>query len=212
VNVSKYAIIFGGAQKNIGITDVTLVIIRKDILTDVPSSSFLHAVGVWSPPVVLSWPIIAKNNSLYNTMPIFSVWIAGEVMRSLLATHDSSKLVGQERLSNAKAELLYRILDGNPELYHVVPHKAARSRMNICFRVRDAATEKEFLQGAEARLLHGLKGHRSVGGIRASNYNVRKIAVLTCFICHIFDLDTDVLTPKISRLCLWPTSRNWPTT
>jgi phosphoserine aminotransferase len=173
VDVSKYAVIFGGAQKNIGITDVTLVIVRKDILTTVPSSTFLHAVGVWSPPVVLNWPVIEKNNSLYNTMPIFSIWIAGEVMRLLLSTHGSSKLAGQESVSNAKAELIYRVLDENPALYQVVPHTSVRSRMNICFRVRDADMEKEFLSGAEAKLLTGLKGHRSVGGIRASNYNVR---------------------------------------
>lgn len=173
VDVSKYAVIFGGAQKNVGITDVTLVIVRKDILTTIPPPSFLHAVGIWSPPVVLSWPVIAKNNSLYNTMPIFSIWIAGEVIRLLLSTHGASKVAGQEALSNAKAELIYRILDKYPGLYQVVPSKTVRSRMNVCFRVRDADTEKEFLSGAEARMLQGLKGHRSVGGIRASNYNVR---------------------------------------
>lgn len=172
VDVSKYAVIFGGAQKNVGITDVTLVIVRKDILTTIPSPSFLHAIGIWSPPVVLSWPVIAKNNSLYNTMPIFSIWIAGEVIRLLLRTHGTSKVAGQEALSNAKAQLIYRILDKYPGHYQVVPSKTVRSRMNICFRVRDADTEKEFLSGAEARMLQGLKGHRSVGGIRVSNYNV----------------------------------------
>lgn len=71
VDVSRYGVIFGGAQKNIGITDVTLVIVRKDFLKIIPSSSFLHAVGVWSPPVVLNWPVIAKHNSLYNNANIF---------------------------------------------------------------------------------------------------------------------------------------------
>ena len=89
-----------------------------------------------------------------------------------MATYGDSKLAGQEAASNAKAELIYRILDENPGLFRVVPHKSVRSRMNICFRIRDDATEKEFLNGAEARFLNGLKGHRSVGGIRASNYNV----------------------------------------
>lgn len=171
VDVSQYGVIFGGAQKNIGITDVTLVIVRKDLLTTVPNSSFLHAVGVWSPPVVLSWPVISKNDSLYNTMPIFSIWIAGEVMRGLLSTHDSFKLAGQESLSNAKAEAIYRILDANPEIYQPVNDKSVRSRMNICFRIMDDAAEKDFLLGAQERLLQGLKGHRSVGGIRVSNYN-----------------------------------------
>ena len=96
-------------------------------------------------------------------------------MRSLIAAHGDSKVAGQEALSNAKAETIYRILDANSEVYQPVNHKDVRSRMNICFRVKDAATEKEFLEGAEARLLQGLKGHRSVGGIRASNYNAVRI-------------------------------------
>lgn len=171
VDVSRYGVIFGGAQKNIGITDVTLVIIRKDLLTMIPSSSFLHAIGVWSPPVVLNWPIIAKNNSLFNTMPIFSIWIAGQVMRGLLSAHGSSKLAGQEALSNAKAEAIYLVLDANPRVYQPVTDRNVRSRMNICFRIGNETAEKEFLAGAEKRMLLGLKGHRSVGGIRASNYN-----------------------------------------
>ncbi|KAL8993855.1 MAG: hypothetical protein Q9188_007218 [Gyalolechia gomerana] len=173
VDVSKYAVIFGGAQKNIGITDVTLVIVRKVILSTQASSSFLHAIGVWSPPVVFNWPVIAKNNSLYNTMPIFSIWIAGEVMRGLLATHGEKGLAGQEELAKRKAKILYDVLDNFPEVYQVVTSRLARSRMNICFRIRggDSAQEKTFLEYAEAQLLQGLKGHRSVGGIRASNYN-----------------------------------------
>lgn len=176
VDVSKYAVIFGGAQKNIGITDITLVIVRKDILAAQPPPAFLHAVGVWSPPVVFSWPVIAKNNSLYNTLPIFSIWIAGEVMRSLLKHH--GELSGQEKLSNAKAQILYQVLDAHPTTYQVVPHTSVRSRMNICFRVRqgDAESEKAFLRNAEARMLQGLKGHRSVGGIRISNYNAVPMA------------------------------------
>lgn len=111
-------------------------------------------------------------------MPIFSIWIAGEVMRSLISTHGTQKLAGQEALSNAKAKTIYDILDAHPDFYQVVPHKSVRSRMNICFRVRggDAASEKAFLEGAEKRMLQGLKGHRSVGGIRASNYNAVPMA------------------------------------
>ena len=194
VDVSKYAVIYGGAQKNIGqwihdvnngavvnrlrsgITDVTLVIVRKDILATAPSPSFLHGVGVWSSPAILNWSLNAKHNSLYNTMPIFSIWIAGQVMRSLLSTHGDAKVAGQEAVANAKAEIIYRILDSNPSVYQVVPDEYVRSRMNICFRVKDDATEKEFLQGAEGRMLQGLKGHRSVGGIRISNYNAVPMA------------------------------------
>ena len=92
-------------------------------------------------------------------------------MRSLLKQHGT--LDGQEKLSNAKAKILYQVLDANPDTYQVVPHDTVRSRMNICFRVGhgDIETEKAFLRDAEARMLQGLKGHRSVGGIRISNYN-----------------------------------------
>ncbi|KAA6407240.1 MAG: phosphoserine aminotransferase [Lasallia pustulata] len=166
-------------------TYTTLVIIRRDLLTQQPPASFLHAVGIWSPPTILHWPTIAKNNSLYNTLPIFGVWIAGEVMRGLLAAYGDAKVAGQEEVSAEKARMVYEILDRNPEVYTVVPDKSVRSRMNICFRVGggDAEMEKRFLEGAEERGLLGLKGHRSVGGIRASCYNavsvesVRKLAV-----------------------------------
>ncbi|KAL8788995.1 MAG: hypothetical protein Q9213_001404 [Squamulea squamosa] len=187
VDVSKHAVIFGGAQKNIGITDVTLVIVRKDLLTTQPPPSFLHAVGIWSPPTILNWPVIAKNNSLYNTMPIFSIWIAGEVMRGLLETHKNRQLAGQEELAKMKAKQIYDVLDQYPEIYQIVPDRSVRSRMNICFRVRggDAGQEKSFLQDAETQLLQGLKGHRSVGGIRISNYNavdLARVKKLTTFL------------------------------
>ena len=107
---------------------------------------------------MLNWSVIAKNNSLYNTLPIFSIWIAGEVMQGLLSTYGSSGLAGQEAVSNAKAETLYRILDAYPDIYQPVNDQSVRSRMNICFRVQDPATEEEFLAGAEKRLLQGLKG------------------------------------------------------
>lgn len=91
-------------------------------------------------------------------MPIFSIWIAGQVMQGLLSTYGSSGLAGQEALSDAKAEILYRILDANPDTYQPVNDISCRSRMNICFRVKDPETEKDFLAGAEERLLLGLKG------------------------------------------------------
>ena len=152
---------------------MTLLIVRKDILSNQPSQQFLHAIGVWSPPIIFNWTVIAKNKSLYNTMPIFSIWIAGEVMRGLLATHRDSGLGGQEELANKKAKILYDVLDSHSDVYQVVPDKSVRSRMNLCFRIRngDDTQETAFLEYAEAQLLQGLKGHRSVGGIRASNYN-----------------------------------------
>ncbi len=104
-------------------------------------------------------------------------------MRRILDTHEGG-LAGQEAVANEKAKIIYDILDASPEVYQVVPDRSVRSRMNICFRVNggDEGREKAFLKGAEERGLQGLKGHRSVGGIRASNYNavevgsVRKLA------------------------------------
>ena len=188
VDVRRFGVIFGGAQKNIGITDITITIVRKDILDTMPEASFLHRVGVWSPPVILSWPIIAKNNSLYNTLPIFSIWIAGEVMRRLLSTYGDRKVSGQEEVTTRKAHMIYSILEKYPHFYKIVPEQLCRSRVNICFRVRnDAEAEKVFLEGAEKLMLQGLKGHRSVGGIRISNYNAVSMDGVAKLIQYIDD-------------------------
>ena len=167
------------------------MIIRKNLLSTVPPSSFLHAVGVWSPPIVFDWPTIAKNNSLYNTLPIFDIWICLQVMQSLLSTHGAKKLAGQEKLSGDKAKVIYDILDSRSEVYQVVPQQGVRSRMNICFRIQggDDTSEKKFLKGAEERLLQGLKGHRSVKGIRVSNYNAITMADVERLATYLLDFD-----------------------
>lgn len=180
VDVSKYAVIFGGAQKNIGNTGITIVILRKSLLppeSTHASPELLRALNLPVGPIVLDWPAIAKNNSLYNTLPIFVVWVAGQVMAGLVQTYGTKKIEGQEEASNSKAKMIYETLDKYSEVYRVVPDKSVRSRMNICFRVSggDAEKEKAFLAGAEKRGLLGLKGHRSVGGIRASSYNAVSI-------------------------------------
>lgn len=174
VDVSKYAVIFGGAQKNIGNTGIAIVIMRKSLLPphSTPASpDLLRQLNLSVGPVVLDYATIAKNNSLYNTLPIFDVWVAGQVMSGLVNTFGAKRIGGQEEISDEKANLIYGTLDKYSEVYRVVPSKAARSRMNICFRVNggDADKEKAFLAGAEKQGLLGLKGHRSVGGIRASN-------------------------------------------
>lgn len=170
VDVRKYAVLFGGAQKNIGMTDLTIVIARKDIISQQAPPAFLHAVGIWSSPVIMHWPTLAKNNSLYNTLPIFSVYVAGLVLDAALKAKGPLSSGKQGDESEAKARLMYEVLDKHPEKFTVVPDKAVRSRMNICFRIKDEETEKKFLKGAEERHLLGLKGHRSVGGgIRLSS-------------------------------------------
>jgi phosphoserine aminotransferase len=176
VDVRKYAVIFGGAQKNVGSTGIAIVILRKSLLP--PASAYaspelLRELNLPVGPIVFDYPTIAKNNSLYNTLEIFSVWVAGQVMSTLVDAYGVKKIGGQEEISNEKARIIYETLEKYPNVYRVVPDKSVRSRMNICFRVSggDADKEKAFLAGAQERGLLGLKGHRSVGGIRASNYN-----------------------------------------
>ncbi|KAK5163622.1 Phosphoserine transaminase [Saxophila tyrrhenica] len=183
IDVKRHAAIFGGAQKNIGTTGITIAIISKKILpphAEMADPKLMRKLGLPVGPVVLDWPTIAKNNSLYNTLPIFDVWIAGKVMERLLSLHSSSSsaIEGQEAESNKKATMIYGALEAHPDVYSVVPDKSVRSRMNICVRVKggDAEAEKAFLKGAESRGLMGLKGHRSVGGIRVSNYNAVPVA------------------------------------
>lgn len=178
IPVKNYHLIFFGAQKNLGSTGITVAIVKKNLLPPVcpqPSPKLLRKLGLPIGPIVLSYETIAKNNSLYNTLSIFDVYIAGQVLKKLLATYRQYKVDGQEAVSNEKAKIIYEALEKRPDIYRVVPDKSARSRMNICFRVNKGgdidAAEKAFVEQAKAKGLEGLKGHRSVGGIRASNYN-----------------------------------------
>ncbi|KAF2183961.1 phosphoserine aminotransferas-like protein [Zopfia rhizophila CBS 207.26] len=192
VDVPKYAVIFGGAQKNIGNTGIAIVILRKSLLppASMPASpDLLRELNLPVGPIILDYPTIAKNNSLYNTLPIFDVWVASQVMTGLVNAYGVKRIGGQEEISNDKARQIYETLDRYPEIYRVVPDKAVRSRMNICFRVHggDAEKEKAFLAGAEKRGLLGLKGHRSVGGIRASNYNAVSLSGAKSLVAYLED-------------------------
>ncbi|CAK7265268.1 Phosphoserine transaminase [Sporothrix epigloea] len=175
VPVRNYGLLFFGAQKNLGSTGITVAIVKRSLLPQ-PSADLLRALHLPIGPIVLQYDIIAKNDSLYNTLSIFDVYIAGQVIKKLLATYPDDKAAGQEAVSARKAKLIYAALDAHQDVYRVAPTPAARSRMNIVFRVVAAAdggdaAEKAFLKEASALGLTGLKGHRSVGGIRASNYN-----------------------------------------
>ena len=154
------------------------MIVKKSLLppqTATVPSALLHKldIGGLPGPIVFDYATAAKNNSLYNTLPIFNLWIAGQVMVNLVKTYGDRRILGQEEIANKKADLLYQTLESHPHVYQVVPDKSCRSRMNICFRVSegDAEKEKAFISQAEAINLMGLKGHRSVGGVRISNYN-----------------------------------------
>ncbi|KAK8929700.1 Phosphoserine aminotransferase [Metarhizium anisopliae BRIP 53293] len=177
IPVGNFSAIFFGAQKNLGVTGVTVVILKKSFLPPVtaqPSAALMRQLGLPIPPIVFQYETIAKNNSLYNTLSIFDVYVAGRVLKKLLQTYPD-KVQGQQAVSEKKAQLIYNALESFPDIYKVIPNKAVRSRVNICFRVTKGdnvdAAEKAFLEQGVAQGLTGLKGHRSLGGIRASNYN-----------------------------------------
>lgn len=184
VDVKKHVAIFGGAQKNIGTTGITIAIVSNKILpphAKMADATLLRKLRLSVGPVVLDWPTIAKNKSLYNTLPIFDTWIAGAVIQRLLdASTTTPKIATQQAESDHKAKLIYGVLDSASDVYQVVPDKSVRSRMNICFRVKngDEAAEKELVKSAEQQGLLGIKGHRSVGGIRVSNYNAVPVAAV----------------------------------
>ena len=159
IDVSKFGLIFAGAQKNIGPAGVTIVIIRKDLVERVPANT----------PTMLQYKTHLKNNSLYNTPPTFGIYMIGLVMDWIQA---EGGVIGIEEHNEAKARLLYNAIDAG-DFYYGPVEKPDRSYMNVNFRLHgdDEALEKKFAQEAESAGLSGLKGHRSVGGIRASIYN-----------------------------------------
>jgi len=157
MDVSKFGMIYAGAQKNIGPAGVTVVIIREDLIG--------HCVA--SAPAMMDYKIHADNDSMYNTPPTYGIYIAGLVFKWLKA---KGGLAEMEKQNVAKANLLYGYLDSTP-FYNSPVAPENRSRMNVPFTLQDAALDEAFLKGAKERGLVQLKGHRSVGGMRASIYN-----------------------------------------
>jgi len=158
IDVSKYALIYAGAQKNLAPAGVTLVIIRDDMLARSPKGL----------PTMLDYNTHAKEKSLYNTPPVFTIYVMRLVMKWLLA---QGGLAAIGKRNAEKAGRLYAAIDGSGGFYraHAVP--GSRSNMNVAFRLPSEDLEKRFVSEASANKLDGLKGHRSVGGVRASIYN-----------------------------------------
>jgi phosphoserine aminotransferase len=161
IDVSKYGVIYGGAQKNMGPAGLTLVIVRGDLLD--------RALPIT--PSAFHWREQAAAESMLNTPPTYAIYIAGLVFEWLLA---QGGVPATETKNIAKAQLLYDCLDSSGFYQHAV-RKQDRSRMNVVFRLADEALEKAFLKGAEEHGMIQLKGHRAVGGIRASIYNAMPI-------------------------------------
>ncbi len=157
IDVSRYGVIYGGAQKNIGPAGLTIVIVRKDLLDrSLPIT-----------PSAFSWKEQAENDSMFNTPATYSIYIAGLVFEWL---QKQGGVPAMEARNIAKAALLYDCLDASA-FYSNNVDPACRSRMNVVFTLRDPALDETFLKGAKERGMVQLKGHRSVGGMRASIYN-----------------------------------------
>ncbi|MGH8762754.1 MAG: 3-phosphoserine/phosphohydroxythreonine transaminase [Nitrosospira sp.] len=168
LDITRFGLIYAGAQKNMGPAGLTVVIVREDLLgTTVPGT-----------PTMFDYKIHSDNDSMYNTPPTYPMYIAGLVLEWL---KKKGGLAAMEKINIAKAKLLYDLLD-TTDFYHCPVTKSDRSRMNVPFTLKDTALDGEFLKQAQARGLIQLKGHRSVGGMRASIYNAMPLEGVTVLV------------------------------
>ncbi|MDB5763285.1 MAG: serC [Herminiimonas sp.] len=175
IDVSKYDVIYGGAQKNIGPAGLTMVIVREDLLG--------HALSIC--PSAFDWKVVAENESMYNTPPTYSIYIAGLVFQWLKRQGGVAAI---EQRNIAKASLLYDYLDST-DFYGNPVAKDCRSRMNVPFSLHDASLNDTFLAGAKEHGLLQLKGHKSVGGMRASIYNAMPIEGVRALVDYLKEFE-----------------------
>ncbi len=162
INVSDYGVIYAGAQKNIGPAGLTIVIVRDDLL----------GKGSDALPSVLNWKVLAEKDSMYNTPPTFAWYLAGEVFKWLKAEGGVDAI---QTLNEAKASLLYGFIDSS-DFYRNQVHGDNRSLMNVPFQLANSELDALFLTKADEAGLRALKGHKAVGGMRASIYNAMPMA------------------------------------
>ncbi|MGZ5847894.1 MAG: 3-phosphoserine/phosphohydroxythreonine transaminase [Ramlibacter sp.] len=175
IDVSRYGLIYAGAQKNMGPSGLTVVIVRDDLLG--------HALPIT--PSAFNYKLQAENDSMYNTPPTYAIYIAGLVCQHIKA---NGGLAAVEEHNRAKAALLYDFLDGSSFFRNEIA-PGDRSLMNVPFKLRDESLNEAFLQGAQARGMVQLKGHRSVGGMRASIYNAMPIEGVRALVAYLQDFE-----------------------
>lgn len=163
VDVSQYQLIYAGAQKNAGPAGVTVVIAHEDMLARTPPNL----------PVMLDYKLLAESGSLHNTPPCYSIYMVGLVLKWLKGL---GGLPGMYKLNQEKASLLYKTIDQSGGFYRGHAKPEARSIMNVPFRMPNEELEEQFVKEAKKTDLIGIKGHRSVGGLRASIYNALPVA------------------------------------
>jgi phosphoserine aminotransferase len=160
MDITKYSLVYAGAQKNLGPAGVLLAIIRDDLLARVPANL----------PLMLDYKLMAENKSLFNTPPCYAIYVVGLVLKWLASL---GVLEAMAKHNAAKAAAIYKAIDESGGYYRGHAHPDSRSKMNITFRLATEDLEKKFVKEATAAGLDGLKGHRSVGGLRASLYNAQ---------------------------------------
>jgi phosphoserine aminotransferase len=158
IDVTPFGLIYAGAQKNIGPAGIAMVIIRDDMLERVPDNL----------PTLLKYTTFHEHNSLFNTPPTFTIYVIDLVLRWLEETVGGLKQI--EKINREKASMIYEVID-NSQIYRGIAEVNSRSLMNITFRLPDSESEQRFLAEAQKHGFIGLKGHRSIGGCRASIYN-----------------------------------------
>jgi phosphoserine aminotransferase len=173
IDVSKYGLIFAGAQKNIGPAGLTLVIVREDLL----GRAMQHC------PTAFDFKVVAEHDSMYNTPPTYAIYVAGLVFQWLKRQGGVAAI---EARNVAKAQLLYDFLDAS-EFYGTRVDPACRSRMNVPFFLRNEMLDESFLAEAKGAGLVQLKGHKSVGGMRASIYNAMPLAGVEALVAFMRD-------------------------
>jgi phosphoserine aminotransferase len=175
LNVDDFGVIYAGAQKNIGPAGLTLVIVRRDLLGRADAKC----------PAMLNWQTAADSDSMYNTPPTYALYLSGLVFEWL---QRGGGLEAMGAINQRKAQNLYAAIDGS-DFYANPVELASRSLMNVPFTLADAALDKQFLQESEAAGLLNLKGHRSVGGMRASIYNAVSEAAVDALIAFMQDFE-----------------------
>jgi len=162
IDIKKYGVIYAGAQKNVGPAGTVIVIIREDLIRkDLPSYT----------PIMMRYDIQAENQSMYNTPPTYGIYLCGKVFKWLL---NLGGLEAIHKINVEKAKLIYDYLDGSSMFFGTV-EKKSRSIMNVCFKSTSEQLDEKFIKEAKANGFDNLKGHRSVGGMRASIYNAMPI-------------------------------------
>nr|WP_315845729.1 3-phosphoserine/phosphohydroxythreonine transaminase [uncultured Achromobacter sp.] len=175
MDVTRCGMMYAGAQKNAGPAGVTMVIARRDLIG--------HALPIC--PSAFDYANVAADHSRYNTPPTFAIYVAGLVFKWVKA---NGGVAGMEAANKAKADLLYGYLD-NTSFYRNPIHAPVRSRMNVPFVLRDESLNDAFLQGADAAGLTQLKGHKSVGGMRASIYNAVPLAGVSALVEYLKEFE-----------------------